>query len=74
MLTAQCCAIALAMTACASKTPPRSTTTTRTQTNTQEGDVQTTTDVKETTVNQQDGSQSVKRTTSTDQTTPAPAR
>jgi predicted small lipoprotein YifL len=63
----------ISLTACASKTPPRSTTTTRTQkeTTNDTGD-KTTSDTKETTVEQSDGSHTVKREETTNTTVPSP--
>ena len=65
----------LALTACGGKSPPKSTTTTRTQTETSNdsGD-KATTDSTQTTTNQADGSQTVKKTETTNTTVPAPGK
>jgi predicted small lipoprotein YifL len=65
----------LALTACGSKTPPKSTTTTRTQTETSNdsGD-KATTESTQTTTEQSDGSQTVKKTETTNTTVPAPGK
>jgi ABC-type phosphate transport system substrate-binding protein len=62
----------LGIVACASKVPPRSTTTTRTQSSTQfdSGNSQSS-DTKETTIQQADGSSTVQRTETT-KTSPRP--
>jgi hypothetical protein len=64
--------IALAGAACGNKASPKSTTTTRTQstTTTDTGD-NSTSDVKETTVKQPDGSSNVTRTETTNTSAPA---
>lgn len=64
-------AVAFVISACGSKTPPKSTTTTRTQSTTTTSDGEnSSTDATETTTEQQDGSSKVERTETT--TTPAP--
>ncbi len=71
-ITALLIASTLGIVACASKTPPRSTTTTRTQSSvkTDTGD-STTTDTKQTTTEQKDGSSTVQRTETTKTSAPA---
>ena len=64
----------LGIAACGSKTPPRSTTTTSTQsTSTTDTGANTSSETTETVTQQPDGSQSVKRTETTNQDVPAPA-
>lgn len=63
----------LVLGACGTKTPPKSTITTRTQSETSNdnGD-KSSSDTKQTTIEQPDGSQTVKRTETTTTTVPSP--
>jgi len=72
-ITSAIAVAALSLTACGSKTPPKSTTTTRTTTEmTNDTGDKASTDTTETTTEQVDGSQQVKRTETTNTTVPAP--
>jgi hypothetical protein len=65
----------LALSACSTKAPPKSTTTVRTQTETSNNTGnKASTDTTLTTTEQNDGSQTVKKTETTNTTVPAPSK